>query len=418
VAPVLVALAVGALASGCGSSSSGGTVTLNWFIANQPGGSVQAVAARCSQESHGAYNISVQPLPADASGQREQLVRRLAAKDSTVDLIGMDVIWTAEFANAGWIKPFSSSVAKRVTSGVFPSVEATASFEGKVYGAPWNSNTELLWYRKDLIKRPPTTWNQMIGEAKKLADQGKPHTVLVQGSKYEGFVVWFNALLQSAGGQILSGPATVALQRGPTANALKVMGTLANSPAAAPDIDTAIESTGGSLEFEGGSAAFMVNYTFAYGSAQTDNPAIGKVMGFARYPRVVPTRPSRPPLGGYNIGVGAYTAHPDQAFQAAACIGDAKNELTATKLDGLPPSRPSLYSNKVVTKAFPGFAGLVKRSIQSAGHRPLSPAYQDVSLAIQDALHPASSIDPNDVGSTYDALKGDLDDAVQRKGLF
>src|SRR5690349_15979647 len=126
VAPVAMALAVGALVAGCGSSSSGGTVTLNWFIANQPGGSVQAVAARCSQESHGAYNISVQPLPADASGQREQLVRRLAAKDSTVDLIGMDVIWTAEFANAGWIKPFSGSVAKRVTNGVFPSVEATA----------------------------------------------------------------------------------------------------------------------------------------------------------------------------------------------------------------------------------------------------------------------------------------------------
>jgi multiple sugar transport system substrate-binding protein len=128
--------------------------------------------------------------------------------------------------------------------------------------------------------------------------------------------------------------------------------------------------------------------------------------------------PSKPPLGGYNIGVGAYTAHPDQAFQAAACIGDAKSELTATKLDGLPPSRANLYANKVVTKAFPGFAGLVKRSIESAGPRPLSPAYQDVSLGIQDALHPAGSIDPNDVSSAYNTLKGNLDDAVQRKGLF
>jgi multiple sugar transport system substrate-binding protein len=418
VAPVAVALVVGALASGCGSSSSGGAVTLNWFIANQPGGSVQEVAARCSQESNGAYNISVQPLPADASGQREQLVRRLAAKDSTVDLIGMDVIWTAEFANAGWIKPFGGSVAKQVTNGVFPTVIKTASYKGKVYGAPWNSNTQLLWYRKDLIKKPPSTWGQAFSDSKKLAAQGKPHTILVQGNKYEGFVVWFNALLQSAGGQILSGPLTVALQRGPTEKALAVMGGLANSSAAAGDLDTAIESTGGSLEFESGSAAMMVNYTFAYGSAQTDNPAIGKVMGFARYPRVVPDRQSKPPLGGFNIGVGAYTSHPDEAFQAAACIGDAKSELTATKLDGLPPSRANLYTNKVVTKAFPGFAGLVKRSIESAGPRPLSPAYQDVSLGIQDALHPASSIDPNDVGSAYNTLKGNLDDAVQRKGLF
>jgi multiple sugar transport system substrate-binding protein len=225
-------------------------------------------------------------------------------------------------------------------------------------------------------------------------------------------------LIQSAGGQILSGPTSVALPRGPTEKALEVMGGLANSAAAAPDIDTAIEGTGGSLEFETGSAAFMVNYTFAYGSAKADNPDVFKNMGFARYPRVVPDLPSKPPLGGFNIGVGAYTSHPDLAFQAAACIGDAKSELTATKLDGLPPSRADLYATKVVQDAYPGFAGLVKSSIESAGPRPLSPAYQDVSLAIQDALHPASSVDPNDPGSAYDTLKGDLDDAVQRKGLF
>jgi multiple sugar transport system substrate-binding protein len=96
-------LAIGA--AGCGSSGSGGPVTLNWFIANQPGGSIQKVAQRCTDESNGAYKIDVQLLPAAASDQREQLVRRLAAKDSTVDLIGMDVVWTAEFANAGWIRP-------------------------------------------------------------------------------------------------------------------------------------------------------------------------------------------------------------------------------------------------------------------------------------------------------------------------
>jgi multiple sugar transport system substrate-binding protein len=419
-APVAVALAVGALTAGCGSSSSsGGAVTLNWFIANQPGGSIQEVAKRCSDESNGRYTIDVQLLPAAASDQREQLVRRLAARDSTVDLIGMDVIWTAEFANAGWVKPYTPAVAKQVTKHVFPSVIKTASFKSRLYGAPFNSNTQLLWYRKDLVKKAPTTWGQTIGEAKKLATEGKPHTVLVQGNKYEGFTVWVNALIQSAGGHILSGPTTVDLKRGPTEKALEVMGGLGNSPAAAPDIDTAQEgSPGGSVEWETGSAAFMVNYPFVYASAKADNPAVFKNMGFARYPRVVPSMPSKPPLGGFNIGVGAYTSHPDQAFEAAKCISDNKSELTATKLDGLPPSRSNLYKNKVVTTAYPGFAGLVKRSIESAGPRPLSPAYQDVSLAIQDTLHPASSIDPNDVGSTYDTLKGNLDDAVQRKGLF
>jgi multiple sugar transport system substrate-binding protein len=136
------------------------------------------------------------------------------------------------------------------------------------------------------------------------------------------------------------------------------------------------------------------------------------------YPRVVANRPSKPPLGGFNIGVGAYSTHSDQAFQAAACIGSDKSELTATELDGLPPSRQDLYTNKVVTKAYPGFSQLVKKSIDAAGPRPLTPAYQDVSLAIQDTLQPPDRIDPTDVGPIYDDLKSKLEDAVKGEGLF
>ena len=72
----------------------------------------------------------------------------------------------------------------------------------------------------------------------------------------------------------------------------------------------------------------------------------------------------------------------------------------------------------MVEKAYPGFAPLVKRSIEAAGPRPLTPAYQDVSLAIQDAIQPPSKIDPDDPSSAYDQLKSNLDDAVKREGLF
>jgi multiple sugar transport system substrate-binding protein len=412
----LIALLGAVLLAGCGSSSSGGTPTLNWFVATQPGGTIQDVAQRCTDEAHGKYKIQVQLLPTDASQQREQLVRRLAAKDSSVDLVGMDVVWTAEFANAGWISEFPQALRKQVTADVFPSVVKTASFEGKLYGAPFNSNTQLLWYRKDLVPKAPTTWDQMIAEAEKLGP-AKGGTIQVQANKYEGFTVWANALIESAGGQILSGPETVALPRKPTEQGLAVMGKLANSSAAPTDISTSDEDSA-RLGFEGGTSAFMLNYTFAYASAGDNAPDIQKKMGFAPYPEVVAGKPSRPPLGGFNIGVGAYSSHQDEAFQAAACISDAKSQLTGVKLDGLPPSNQSLYSTKTVQTAYPGFAALVKKSIDNSAPRPQTPAYQDVSLAFQDALHPPSSIDANDPGPAYDELHSDLEDAVHRKGLL
>jgi multiple sugar transport system substrate-binding protein len=404
------------LLAGCGGSDNGGgTTTLNWFVQIQPGGSFQEVAKRCSEESNGRYQIDLELLPTDASQAREQLVRRLGAEDSTIDVMGMDVVWTAEFANAGWLSEFPAQEGRHVTKGVFDSVVDTATFEDKLYGAPFNSNTQLLWYRTDEIKKPPTTWDEMIDEAEKIGPDGG--LIQVQANQYEGYTAWFNALLESAGGHILSGPETVDLPEGPTDEALEVMGTLGNSPVAAPDIDTSNEDTA-RLGFEAGSSAFMVNYTFAYASAQANAPDVAKNMGFAPYPRVVANHPSRPPLGGFNLGVSAYSDNPDLAFEAAACLSGPDSQLTATELDGLPPSNQTLYKDKVVKKAYPGFADLVQSSIDRAGPRPATPAYQDVSLAIQRSLHPPSSIDPNDVTSSYDELRSDLEDAVKREGLL
>ena len=71
-----------------------------------------------------------------------------------------------------------------------------------------------------------------------------------------------------------------------------------------------------------------------------------------------------------------------------------------------------------MTKAYPGFAELVKESIEALGPRPTTPAYQDVSLAVQRTLHPPDKIDPEDTESIYDELKSNVEDAVKREGLL
>ena len=196
-------------------------------MAIQPGGSIEEIAKACTEESGGKYEISLELLPTEADQQREQLVRRLGAEDPSIDLIGMDVIWTAEFANAGWLREYEGADANAVTADAFDTVVESASFEGKVYGAPFNSNTELMFYRKDLVPTVPETWDQMIDQA-----QAAKSTIQLQADRYEGFVVWVNSLIESAGGQILSGPEEVDLPEEPTNQALEVIGKLANSPAA------------------------------------------------------------------------------------------------------------------------------------------------------------------------------------------
>jgi multiple sugar transport system substrate-binding protein len=301
------------LLSACGGS--GGAPTIKFFVAIQPGGTIEEVSKRCSEESNGKYTITPEFLPTDASQQREQLVRRLGAEDSSIDIVGMDVIWTGEFANAGWVEPWRGKLKSQVTEGVFPNVIETASFEHELYAAPFNTNTQLLWYRKDLIKKPPATWDEMIEMAEGLKEAG---TIQVQANRYEGFMVWANALIESAGTPILSSPETLDLKQGPTEKALAVMGRLANSPAAPAGLSTSDEDSA-RLGFEAGESAFMTNYTFAYASAQAEAPEIGKKMGFARFPRVDASKPSKPPLGGFNLAVSSYSTNQVVDFDAAAC---------------------------------------------------------------------------------------------------
>jgi multiple sugar transport system substrate-binding protein len=414
----LICLAASALAvtglAACGGSSDSGSRELTFFVAIQPGGTIEEVSKRCSEESGGKYTITPEFLPTDASQQREQLVRRLGAEDSSIDIVGMDVIWTGEFANAGWVEEWTGAEKKAVTENVFPNVIETASFENKLYAAPFNTNTQLLWYRKDLVKQPPKTWDEMIEQAEGLKEAG---TIQVQANRYEGYMVFVNALIESAGTQILSGPEEVALEEGPTEKALQVIGRLANGSAAPPSLSTSDEDSA-RLAFEAGESAFMTNYTFAYASAQAEAPDIGKVMGFARFPQVDPNTPSKPPLGGFNLAVSAFSDNQDVAFEAVQCLSNKESQKTAVELDGLPPSRSDLYTDKVVTEAYPGFAELVKESIEGSGPRPTTPAYQDVSLAVQRSLHPPNKIDPEDTESIFDELKENVEDAVKREGLL
>jgi multiple sugar transport system substrate-binding protein len=414
---VVAAAAVTTGLAACGNDNAAGAgVTLRWFIFNEPSGAPQKIADRCSKQSGGRYTIKFEFLPAQADQQREQLVRRLGAKDPSLDLLGLDVVWTGEFANARWIAPVPASTAQAVSQNVFPSVLQTARFNNRLYTVPIWSNTQLLWYRKDLVPTPPKTWDEMIDMGEKLGPaKGR---VQVQANRYEGLVVWVNQLIESAGTSVLAGPKAVKLDKAATEKALGIIGRLSHSRIAAPNITTSTEDTA-RLGFEAGNSAFQINYPFVYPSAKSNAPKIFKQMGAAQFPGVEAGKPSKPPIGGINIGVSAYSKHKAEAFAATECLVKPENQLEVASLGGLPPVRQDLYDRPEMAKVYPGFADQIRRSIQNAAPRPSeSPAYQDLSLAIQRAVHPTTKIDAKNPDAAYNTLHDNVVKAIKREGLL
>jgi multiple sugar transport system substrate-binding protein len=393
----------GTLAACGGGGNSSGTPTLTWYINPDSGGQAK-IAAACSDASDGAYKLETSQLPRNSDAQREQLVRRLAAGDTSIDLMSLDVPFAPELAQAGFLAPVPEDVASRVSEGVFPGPLETATWNGKLVAVPFWANTQLLWYRKSVAEAAgldmtkPVTWEQVTKAAQ---DQKK--LVGAQGRRAESLTVWLNALIESAGGHIIADnnndpeKVKLGLDTSEGKRAAEVMHDVATSGVVGPAFSTSSEDTN-ATDFEGPDAGFMVNWPYVYAQAQTKvkagtlDKSVPADYGWALYPRVDADTPSAPPLGGINLGVSAYSRYKDLAYQATECITSDKNQAEYMVTNGNPASSAAVYDDPEVQKAYP-MSDTIRESLNAAAPRPLTAYYSEVTGGIQRTYHPPSGVD-------------------------
>jgi len=457
-AAALAGLTTASMVSACGAQSGG--IVINYYTPASEMATFTAVSKRCNDELGGRFTIKQISLPKAADDQRLQLARRLTGNDKTLDVMALDVVWTAEFAEAGWALPLSDDPKGEAESdareNTLPGPLKTAEWQAKLYAAPITTNTQLLWYRADLMDDPPATWDVMVAEATRLHAEGKPSWIALQAKQYEGLVVWFNTLLESAGGQVLSDDGkTVTLtdtpeHRAATVKALQIIKAVATAPGADPSITQTDEGTA-RLALEQGKAALEVNWPFVLPSmlenavkggvgflplnerpelagsindAGTFSPsdeqfttayeASQKVFGFANYPGVVPGEPAKVTLGGLNLAVGKNTQHRAEAFEAIRCLRNVENQRYTSVEGGLPAVRASLYDDPAFQKKYPQYE-IIREQLTNAAVRPATPVYQAVSTRISATLAPIDAIDPE---RTADELAEQVQKAIDGKGLI
>ncbi|WP_009479228.1 ABC transporter substrate-binding protein [Rhodococcus sp. JVH1] len=428
------------LLAACGSSEEG--IVLSFYTAADGAEQYAEAAANCTAAAGGRYTVEQRTLPKGADDQRLQLARRLTGNDTSLDIMTLDVVWTAEFAEAGWAVPLPPAIAAEVSEGTLEGPLESAKWQDQLYAAPLNTNTQLLWYRKDLMPdgQPPQTWDQMIDIAEGLAAEGRPSWIGVQGKQYEGLMVWFNTLLASAGGSVVAQDGTtVTVADGDAAlKALEVMKRVATAEGADPSVSQGDEASS-RLGMESGKAAFEVNWPFVLpgmieNAEKGDLPFIDEKgnptsvdtgntvltvdgqQNFlpAPYPSVIPGRPAEVTIGGFNIAVAKTSQHPDLAFEAVSCLRNEENQRNNAVNGGVPPTLASLYDDPAFQEAYPAWRE-VRESLETASVRPVSPAYQSISTLITDTLNPVGDIDPP---RTVDELAEQVRKAVNSEGLI
>jgi multiple sugar transport system substrate-binding protein len=402
---------VATLTAALAACSSGPEGTVINLYGGASGTGFDKIIDDCNQQASGRYTIVGNLLPSDADGQRDQFVRRLAAKDDGMDLLGMDVTWTAEFAEAKWIRELTGEQKTQATKDTLQPPIDTATWEDKLYGVPRTTNVQLLWYRKSLVPTPPKTFDEMITMAEQLKAQGKAYEIGLTAAQYEGYVVNINNLVTAYGGTLVNEDSTEPTIDQKVVDALALMKRLATSGVTSTSLSNAQEPEV-FADLQAGRSAFSLNWPYVLSAMRDANPELVDDLGYAPYPSVDGSAP-KVTLGGMNYAISTYSKHPDEAFEAAMCLRNEKNALSAAIDAGDVPALATVFELPEFKEAYP-MADVMLTELQSAVPRPESPVYQNISTIVSTTLSPPRDIDPQ---ASADKLRSSIQDAIDGKGI-
>jgi multiple sugar transport system substrate-binding protein len=245
----------------------------------------------------------------------------------------------------------------------------------------------------------PVTWEQLMDAAEE-----NDLVLGVQGILAESLTVWVNALVASAGGEILANPEAspdemeLGLDSEAGRAAAEILHRIGSEGLGGPGFSTADENAGlAAFQRDGGS--FMVNWPFVWPALKEAAPDIADDLGWAVYPRVDEGTEAAPPVGGINLGVGAFSENQDLAWDAVACIVEPQNQAEYFVSDGNPPSSTAAYDDEAVQKEFP-MADTIRESLDLGAPRPQTPYYNEISIGLQRTWHPPGSVDPDSTPRT------------------
>ena len=409
-AAMLGAFGLVASLTACSSGPQGTVINL---YGGASGVGFDKIIEDCNQQAAGRYTIVGNLLPSDADGQRDQLARRLAARDSGMDLLGMDVTWTAEFAEANWIRELTGEQKAMATKDTLGPPIETATWKDKLYGIPRTTNVQLLWYRKSLVPNPPKTFDEMMAQSQALKDQGKTYEIGFTAAQYEGYVVNINNLVKGFDGRFVNPDSTAPAIDDKTVEGLTLLQKLASSGLTSSSLSNAQEPEV-FADLEAGRSAFSLNWPYVLSAMRESNPELVNDLGFAPYPTVRPGDTPTVTLGGMNYAISTYSRHPDEAFDAAMCMRNEKNALSAAIDAGDVPALATVFDDPAFIEAYP-MKDVMLEELNNAVTRPNSPVYQNISTVLSTTLSPPAAINPQ---ASADQLRTAIQNAIDGKGIL
>jgi multiple sugar transport system substrate-binding protein len=389
------AMVIAACGGGGGSSNDAAKEGANargpiTFVTGKDNSGTMPFIADEWNKAHPNEKVTIKQQSDAADQQLSDLQQHFQAKDPGYDVVTVDVVWTAEFAAKGWIIPLAGQYAMD-TAALLPATVKAASYNGKLYAAPYASDGGLLYYRTDLAKKAPTTWDELIadcnGKTTKSTITGPtPACYAGQFAKYEGLTVNAAEAINATGGTIVGPDGRTATVDSPQATTGLDFLVNGFKQGYIPKEALGFKETESLNAFSAGQLMFMRNWPYAVAVL---NGKGSKVVGkFGVAPLPGPDGHGASSLGGHSIAISTYSKYKATGLDFLKFIDSETVQRNNLTVGTLAPVISSLYADPELVKKFTYLPDLLK-SIETAVPRPITPFYPGVTEAIQTNAYAA-----------------------------
>lgn len=395
------------MAQRAGASAAGRPETVR-VLMPAPFADATAPSVRRFNRLHPHVQIAVTRGPLDTEALSDLASSSLLLGEAPFDLLLMDISWTARYVAAGWLTPLETLLGEEAMAGLLPAARLGNAFGGHLWRMPLSGDTALLYWRTDLLPRPPRHLGELVAMAHDLQKQGKVRWGYVwQGRQYEGLSCVVLEVLHAFGAQWWDAQAERTDLLSPAAlKAITWLADLVRSGMTPPGVANFAENDALQL-FSAGEAAFLRNWPYAWGLIeQQAGPVTGRV-------GVIPLVGAKGLSGGGTLGTWglsllAGSPHPQAAAQVIRWLTGPEVQRELLQSQGYAPTWQSLYNDTELRSAHP-LLDIQQQALQSALVRPLTPLYAQLSDVLQRQINGLLASDrPTEVALARAQRQSDL----------
>jgi trehalose/maltose transport system substrate-binding protein len=293
---------------------------------------------------------------------------------ASYDIVYCDSIWVAKFAAAGWLRDLSGKLSQAERSDFLPADLLAGTYRGKLYRIPALTDAGVLFYRKDLVRKPPETFKELFQMASAFETPDR-WGFLWQGKQYEGLVTVYLEVLWGYGGDWIDPDTREVKLNSPQAvqalNFLKsTIGTI--SP---PAVTTYTEEDT-RIIFQNGRAVFLRNWPYVWTLIQNSQGPLKDKVGIAAMVHA-PGQKSAATLGGWGFGISSQSRYPERAWQFIQFMTAQEQLQKVQQRQGRIPSRKKMIPPEMIPV------------LENARPRPSIPEYAEASDILQRWLSAA-----------------------------